>query len=55
MILNILHVGDLCSVKRNSVQNGLPDTPNSKTLIVDIRFDFSDNSFNLNKKFQESN
>ena len=55
MILNILNIGELCSVKCNSVQNGLPDTPNSKTLIVDFQSDFSDNSFTLNKIFQESN
>ena len=55
MISNILHIGELRSVKRNSVQNGLPGTPNSKTLIVDFQSDFSDNSFKLNEIFQESN
>ena len=55
MILNILNIGDLRSVKRNSVQNGPPGTPNSKTLIADFQSDFSDNSFKLNEIFQESN
>ena len=55
MILNILHIGNLHSIKRNSVQKGLPDTPNSKTLIADFHSDFFDNSFKLNEIFQESN
>ena len=55
MILNILHIGDLRSVKRISVQNGLPSTPNAETLIADFPSDFSDNSFKLNEIFQESN
>ena len=45
MILNILRIGDLRSVKRISVQNGLPATPNSKTLIADFNSVFDFNSF----------
>ena len=51
MILNILYIGDLRSVKRNSVQKSLPDTPNSKTLIVDFQSDFSFDSLKLNEIF----